>query len=810
MEERIVITGIGVISAIGKNREEFTENLFNSSCGITKQSFSDLKGTHEVHVGKVKNFPEHHSFFELNGMSYDRTSHLALIAAEECMEQANLNQILNPNRAGVILGTSLGGMLSGDEFHTQWLTQGLGKADKRLLQQYPLHAVADVLALRFGLGGIKSVISTACAAGSNAIGYAMDMIQSGKCDFILAGGTDPLSRFSFGGFRALKALAPEACSPYSLSNGINLGEGAAFFVVESFSSAKKRGVTMLAEICGYALTSDAYHQTAPDVGGYGAVRSMRKALENSGISLDQVSYINGHGTGTTSNDIAETRAVNTVFGGVEKSIPLTSNKSSFGHCLGAAGAVEAVASVVSITNNRFPPTLNFQGTNYPGIEVIENKTDYKPCNVVVSNSFAFGGNNCSLVFSKVNEKVWKNRKDKSKDKIVITGIGCTGSGGADIAELWKTFDEGKNWIVKKGIEGNDCNCQFQGSMPDVKWKKYIPQNMYRRIDTITKLAMSSGKQALIDAKVNVTTKNCESIGVIYGTFTGPLETIETISASIINKGIHSVNPQIFPNSVVNSAPGNFCIANQLKGPTTTLASGNNATLNALTYAYEQIKNQQAEAIVVLGADECSDTLITGMDCVDKVSTDGRKPFCKNSNGMILSPGSTAFVIETEISAKKRGAPIYAEILGYAATSDHIPFNKGANKWEECVKLAIEDSGVDHISLYVANAYGIPKYDQKEDQLIQSLFDEKTSVSCTSPLIGIPSSTTGGYNMLNAIYMMQTGKALPIPKSDNPLKSLEKIIVQDNARRRDIKTAVVSTASFGGSYQAVVIGKYGEG
>lgn len=315
---------------------------------------------------------------------------------------------------------------------------------------------------------------------------------------MIAGGADPFAPFSFGGFRSLKALDNESCKPYSESHGINLGEGAAFFLLEDYEGAKARNANILAEIIGYGLSADAYHQTAPDIGGNGAVRAIELAMKQGGIEKDDVCYLNGHGTGTGANDKMEDLAYMKVFKDYVGKIPMSSIKGSVGHCLGAAGAVECAASLMAVQNDKVPPTIHFDKPEKNSINHVPNKAQDHVCNVVLSNSFAFGGNNCCIALAKPD--MGYQGTPYEKKNIVITGIGCNGVGGANVEELFETFDKQKICIGDITEYNTDnYKCKRAGIMPEVDFGKYMPAKILRRVDPITKLAITSGKQALEDS-----------------------------------------------------------------------------------------------------------------------------------------------------------------------------------------------------------------------------------------------------------------------------------------------------------------------
>lgn len=810
--KRVVVTGYGIINALGKNAQEVEKKIFNGESGLCAKIFPSVDGDYNGTVGEIKNLNEVDPFFKENNVPYDRCAQIAIMAAKECLEHAKIEYSAeDPYRRGVAIGTSLGGMLSGQTFHRQWLFDGLENADENYLYLYPLHAMVDVIAKQHHFKGVKNIISTACAASGNIVGYGSDMIKSGKHDVMLVGGVDPLCVFSFAGFTSLKALDTEPCKPYSVSSGINLGEGGAFLLLEEYHHAKKRGATIYAEILGYGLSADAYHPTAPDLGGGGASRAMNAAIKLSGIQKQDVSYVNGHGTGTTANDKAERSAFKTVFGDKSSDIPLSSIKGAIGHCLGAAGAEECVVSVMALNNGLLPPTVNFKSDVQSPINLVPNVAQKHACSVILSNSFAFGGNNCCLALGK--ESTVRNMPPDKNNKIVITGMGCCGVGGENLEELWNTFSSRNVHICN--YESSTSKCNQVGSMPNVDWKKYIPGKVIRRIDEVTKLAMAAGKQALNHGKLTVTRDNTERIGVIYATGTGPLGTIVNIDQSIALNGIGSINLSDFPNSVINAAPGNFCIANMLKGPTSTLSSGTASFLIAFDYATELLHSDMADAVVMIGADECNEALIMGNDKVNLLSRTKFSPFSKAADGMVLSPGAVAVILETEEHAVKRNANIYATVKGYSSTSDNYRLgtvSPNGDELYECVKRAIADSNAETIDLYINAAMGIPDCDNADINAIKKLISDrllKQDIDCSmvSPMLGIASGTNAGYGLLAALYSFIKQEVIGLPSGLGHLKEEMSGHYSKTNKQKAIKTACISTIALGGLYSSLILEKY---
>jgi 3-oxoacyl-(acyl-carrier-protein) synthase len=300
-------------------------------------------------------------------------------------------------RTGVIVGTVLGGILSGERYlHKDGTTP---EERKRLLRQYPLGAIAASLARTARFAGPNLTVSTACASGTDAIGIAWRRISAGSADLLVAGGVDALCEFSFSGFCALQALTPDRVRPFSRNrNGLAIGEGAAFLVMEREEAAAKRGAKILGRVAGYASRSDATHLTAPHREGRGLAAAAAAALAEAGIPSDRVGYVNAHGTGTLYNDWMETRAIGAVLGKRARTVPVSSIKGSLGHAFGAAGAMEATACLLSMRDGFVPPTANFEEADPDcDLDCVPNRGRKEAVRVALSLSAGFGGQNAALV-----------------------------------------------------------------------------------------------------------------------------------------------------------------------------------------------------------------------------------------------------------------------------------------------------------------------------------------------------------------------------------------------------------------------------
>ena len=404
----MVITGMGTVNSIGKNVADFARALKKGDCGIRPVTLFDTSGFRARVAGEVKEFNPGETIpaeFSLKRMS--RSDLMAMSAAVEALKQAGLFPLPEHRRedVGVVIGGGAGGMLEAEDFFGRYLrTHGRHAPFSKLSSLY-CSSTADHIATKLGLMGPKASFMTACSSSATAIGFAGDLIRTGAATIVLAGGTEPLSRITYASFNALRAMDPECCKPFDRNRrGLSLGEGAGILVIEAFDHARDRGALILGEVLGYGVTGDAHHMTAPDPTGSGASRSMMSALNDSGITPGRVHYINAHGTATPANDLMETRAIKEVFGGGAYGIPVSSTKSMTGHTLGAAGAIESIVCVCAIDQGFIPPTIHLvEADPECDLDYVPGEARYRDIGIALSNSFAFGGNNTTVVFGRFTE-----------------------------------------------------------------------------------------------------------------------------------------------------------------------------------------------------------------------------------------------------------------------------------------------------------------------------------------------------------------------------------------------------------------------
>lgn len=395
---RVVVTGMGAVTSIGTDLASFWSALLEGVCGIRPLSLFDPTAYRTQTAAEVTSIPDDF-LTDAEKRRMSRADRMGLAAANEALAHSGLDlSSEDPTRIGVILGGGTSGLLDSEAYFERHL-RGQPARPSRVLNHLP-DAITDRVAQRYGLEGVKSTITTACSSSANAMGYAHDAIVAGLADVVLTGGSDVLARLTYGGFNSLRSVDPDPCRPFDRERrGLSIGEAAGILVFEEAQRARRRGAPILAEFLGYGVTSDAYHMTAPDPSGAAGGRTIRAALSAAGVNADEVDYVNAHGTATPQNDSAETAALKVALGDRARRVPISSIKSMIGHCLCASGAIEAVATVLTIRDGRIPPTIHYEHADPAcDLDYVPNASREGRVDVALSNSFAFGGNSSVVVF----------------------------------------------------------------------------------------------------------------------------------------------------------------------------------------------------------------------------------------------------------------------------------------------------------------------------------------------------------------------------------------------------------------------------
>lgn len=405
---RVVITGMGVITPVGNDLDSFWISLKNGMSGIrTIESFDTSAYDCQI-GGEVRGFDPKTVFTNVKDVRRtDRFAHLAMAASKMAMADSGITMANeNPDRFGVLVSSGIGGLKTLEDQYTILLSKGPSRVSAFTIPMLISNMASGLISMEFGMRGPNMCIVTACATSNNAIGESWRMIKFGDADVFMAGGSEAaIIPIGLAGFSAMKALSTRNEDPEHASrpwdrdrDGFVIGEGAGVVVVEELERAKKRNAKIYCELVGYGLSADAYHMTAPPQDGGGAAKAMKLALEHAGLSINQVDYINAHATSTGLGDVAETRAIKSVFGDRAKSVSISSTKSMTGHLLGGAGAVEMAACALSIRDGVIPPTINLDNPDKEcDLDFTPHTAREKKVSVALNNSFGFGGHNATLV-----------------------------------------------------------------------------------------------------------------------------------------------------------------------------------------------------------------------------------------------------------------------------------------------------------------------------------------------------------------------------------------------------------------------------
>ncbi len=412
-KRRVVITGMGVISPLGNDLSNYWDSLTKGKCGIEYIDSFDVASFPTKIAAQVRDFKPEDYFSRKDARRMDRFVQFACAAAQQATEDAALTaKKENPERIGVWIGTGIGGLETLEEQHEKLLKKGNGSVSPFLIPMMICNMASGQVAIMQGAKGPNGCTVTACAAGTNAIGEAFRFVQNNEADIMITGGTEAsITPMAVAGFCAMRALSTRNNDPQKASrpfdvgrDGFVMGEGAGIIILEELKHALERGAKIYAELAGYGTLGDGYHIVQPDPEGRGAAQAITRALKDAKVNPKDVDYINAHGTSTEINDAMETKAIKKALGGYAKQVAISSTKGMTGHMLGAAGAVECIATALSCQNNLIPPTINYcESDPLCDLHYVPNEARTKTVNVAVSDSLGFGGHNAVLVLKKHQE-----------------------------------------------------------------------------------------------------------------------------------------------------------------------------------------------------------------------------------------------------------------------------------------------------------------------------------------------------------------------------------------------------------------------
>ena len=798
---KVSITGIGVISPIGNSCGEILESLKECKDGLSTTEKIDLSpfASKVCAEHRQEDFSAYMSLEELNTYT-DPYLRLAICAGRKALIDANLE---SDDNFVIVVATCNAGLNSGERQYE--IKNGLisDKFTRGLCMQYEFGAVRKAFAQTLAKGAEIFVINTACSGSTAAVGLAASLIETGYCTRAIAGGADALSLANYAGFSALKVVSPQKTAPFSEPVGMNMGEGAAFWVLENAEKVEP-GKKVYGKVLGKATCSDAYHATQPDPRGDGAYRTLAGTLKDSGLGIDDIGCINAHASGTLANDKSEAKGIRRFCG--ERKIPVTATKSYIGHCMGATGILEATCQLLAMNDGFIPPTLHFTvpRAGCEEINVVENLPLKKDYACFISANYAFAGNNAGILVSKADFS--SPKKSYSKKRIVISGLGAIASLGENLEEISEALAAGKTGISKS--EKVPCPKEFSyaGFADSRKSEQKYRRIDFRGMNPISKFASIAAKSALDDAKLRVDRRNFEEVSLTMTVSKGASESAH-MNAVLTNSDRRG-DISCFSNITANSTAGNVSKELELKGENITLICGDGGGIQTLRYAEELINTNRAAYALAAAADELYPQYIesyaqAGFLYEDSFAADFKMRF-DDSYKSVLGEGAACLVLEDIQTALARGAEIYGEILSYKGATDTVGFEdapSASKALESCVLSALKQANIapEEIDLILFNPQGNDQ-DSKFLEIKRRLFPDTpmlTSVFNTGNLQAASSLLTlsaclYGLKHKSCLWPSKT-KIDEIDLAAINTKKVSKILCMDAGFYANCSAAVISVS-----------------
>ncbi|WP_341279230.1 beta-ketoacyl-[acyl-carrier-protein] synthase family protein [Paenibacillus sp. FSL H8-0537] len=785
---RIAVTGIGVLCALGNEPQAVFERMFASETGIGKVTRFNTDALLSSLAGQLDESWREAAFADTAEQSMDWCARYAIAAAKQALHSSGLaiaqgdaaGHQIPAARIGLSLGTCNGGILS---LEKQW---DLSALDEENTANYPFYQQGDDTARQLGVQGPVATLNTACAASGNAIGYASDMIRWGYADVMLAGGSDPLSHSVYAGFNVLRALNPLPSSPFGSRFGLNLGEGAAFVVLERLDAAAARGATIYAELCAYGLSNDAHHMTAPHPEGAGMQRAVDMALSLAQVAKQDIEYVNAHGTGTQANDRAEISGLKRSFG-EQLTVPVSSSKAYFGHSLGTAAALELVTSLYAIKQGYVPATLHFD-TAREGCEeadIIQHSMRPMRPKYIVSNNAAFGGHNVSLVLrtdlSEAAAPHTESPAQLAKRRVVITGLGAVGGGHIHQGSI-------VSWLAE------DASSEASGAS-SFSLKEYDKSKYERRMNQLSQNTIGAALAALEDAQITEVEK--EELGFIFGTARGSTDSISQYLESVFVKGPEYASSIYFPHTVINSIAGQTAEKLKLLGFNSSFSTGGNEGLTAALYAAGKIRESTLSSCLIGAGDECS-ALSSNIDRAKGLQ----------ASRFRMVEGSVCMVLCDAEQAVQRQSGIYAELSGFGTAYGAVP---AGPQLEATLCRAVAEAlneagiGIAQLDLILLNTVGRPGETEGERQALSSL----SAADQSPPIISFNEYAGFGESYSSMLHLAAAAELVSraAPASGAASGAYARLSVpQQTAQLQHILT-VSSTVN--GSYSAAVVSAWND-
>jgi 3-oxoacyl-[acyl-carrier-protein] synthase II len=801
MPRAAVVTGMGVVSPYGVGRATFWSGLVEGRPAIGPITLFETEGFRSRLAGEVPRDVR----LPRASRRRSRADRLVITAADEAVADAGLTRAdLRP--AAIVIGGIGGGMLEAESWYLRAARDGVDDAGlRRALSTILPGAHAECLARRYGVAGPTETVVLACSSGAAALAFAADLIGEGVVPVALAGGVDALTRICFMGFNALKLLDPRPCRPFSRDRkGMSVGEGAGIVVLEEASFAVRRGARVYAGLAGYGLTTDAYHITAPRPDAEGSLQAMVTALERAGVSPTDVGYVNAHGTGTPQNDRAEAIALGKVFD--PAGVLISASKSLIGHTMAAAGALESIATILSLVEGVVPPTANLVEPDpeipFDCVPVVARRARLR---WAMSNSFGFGGQNVSLLFGPAGAggtgagrvsagparrlelrpdgprgpAVVRLREDRGR--ILITGVGMVsalGAGGGDVVRSALACGRpGLGPVTAFATDGLPSHLAGQvGELGD-----QVTAEELRRLPRVSQFAVVACRLALIDAGIEA--GSLPTLGLVLGSDYGDIRSIEAFFSGFVARGPLGLSALVFPSTVMNAMAGHAAMAVGARGPMATINHPGVSGEIAVARAVSLLRSGRTPAALVGGVDEVCPILYRELARGGRLSpgrggaTEGCWPFDRRANGTVLGEGATVLLLEAEAHAAARGARPYAE-LGDAVVSTLPAAARRVGRRPGILDAALEaggpaPGGVDAVYL---TGSGDPVLDAVELRLLARLSGDPAQaarwpgarLTALTPLVGSHAGLGGLRVAAAAVATVAAGQVPALPDLRSPV------------------------------------------
>ena len=773
-DHRIVVTGMGVWCPIGKNVAEMTVALAQGQTGI-KRYDEIIPGT-TVWAAMVEDYDPTQYFSAEDQDKFDRTAQIGYLAALQAMQDAGITVPEDATRCALVLGTSHGGRSQLDKFIDTGSDIELESMPRRLLETSAHYHQTAAVASKLGIHGPAITLSNACSSSGAAIAYAIELLRSGRCDWVLAGGADGFSKLTFAGFASLGAVSDGPCAPFSDPIGLSLGDGAGFIVLESAERAAKRHAPVHAELYGYGLSWDAFHITQPEPAGEGMNRAIAMALAEANVPREKIDYVNVHGTGTRANDAAETVGLKRYFGNGNDATgvpPISATKSFTGHMLGASSVLGVITSIVGMQNEWLPPTANFTEVR-PGCELdcVPNVPRSAPIGYFIAQSAAFAGANAVIVGGKAGQDNGPTASIVEED-IVVSGIGVISPIGLNVKEFAASMSAGQSGLVSAAeLDKALCAEQLAGLVKNFNPRKLMPTLNLRRVDKVAAYATVASSLAMQDAKLWPIAGDGGRVGLVVGVARGASSSYATYLSSVHGGQWNSASPISFPNLVMSSVGGQVSSSLGIRGITSSLVGAGAGGLQALTHALELFRrNRHQDAVIVVTSDELAPFYFQLFNRLGLLGNG-----TSGCPSMSLGEGSVAWVLERASSVKARGGKTWARINSYGLTCDaNLPHGvETSGKWlGHAIDQALQTGGLkaEQIDVQYKLACGRCALDTREDAVLHDKFSSNRNTRTVTGLTGYAEASSAMFNATAAILNMHgMGNPADLPPSSQAPKS----------------------------------------